>query len=66
MPKAIVDEARCQPGQCPGGLCLARKHCPVKAIWQEEPSTIPFLSGGMCNGCAKCAPFCPRHAIVLR
>jgi len=64
MPKAVLDEARCQPDRCPGGRCLARKSCPIKAIYQDEPNTVPFVSAGMCNGCFKCAASCPAHAIV--
>ncbi|MBI2866170.1 MAG: 4Fe-4S ferredoxin [Chloroflexi bacterium] len=66
MPKAVLDETRCQPSQCPEGRCLARRHCPVKALWQEEPFATPFLSGGKCNGCAKCVPACPPRAIIMR
>lgn len=65
MPKAILDEARCQPQECPDGLCTARKRCPVKAIWQEEPHQVPFLSGGSCNGCSKCISACRLRAIYL-
>jgi translation initiation factor RLI1 len=65
MPRAVLDEARCQPEACELGICLARKSCPVKALWQEEPYAIPFLSGGLCNGCSKCIAACPLRAIRL-
>ena len=65
MPKAIIDLARCQPQRCEGGKCQAKKTCSVKALWQEEPYAVPFLSGGRCNGCAKCVAACPLRAIVM-
>ncbi|MDP2744794.1 MAG: 4Fe-4S binding protein [Dehalococcoidia bacterium] len=65
MPKAFLRIENCQPERCDRGICQARKHCPVKAIFQEEPHEVPFLSAGMCNGCAKCIEACPLKAISL-
>ncbi|MDP2953703.1 MAG: 4Fe-4S binding protein [Chloroflexota bacterium] len=65
MPKAILKEECCHPAQCNRGLCQARQECPVKALWQEEPFAVPFLSGGRCNGCAKCVAACPMKAIYM-
>ncbi|MBI4281948.1 MAG: 4Fe-4S binding protein [Chloroflexi bacterium] len=65
MPKAILDEPRCRPQNCADGLCAARMQCPVKAIWQETPFEVPFLSGGRCNGCARCVAACPLKAIYM-
>ena len=65
MPNAILDVERCQPQRCDKGFCLARKQCPVKAIWQEEPYTAPFLSAGRCNGCTKCVAACSLKAIYM-
>ena len=65
MPKAVLDIERCQPERCDKGVCLARRKCPVKALWQEEPYAAPFLSGGRCNGCSKCVAACPVKAISM-
>ena len=65
MPRAVLVAERCQPQRCGQGRCLARKKCPVKAIWQEEPYAVPFLSGGLCNGCTKCLAACPLRAIDM-
>ena len=65
MPKAILDVERCQPERCDRGRCRARAECPVKALWQEEPYAVPFLSGGQCNGCSRCVAACPARAIRL-
>jgi len=65
MSRAVLIAERCQPERCDKGRCLARKECPVKAIWQEEPYAVPFLSGGLCNGCSKCLASCPLKAIQL-
>ena len=66
MPKALLDVGRCQPQRCDKGVCLARKKCPVKALWQEEPYAVPFLSAGLCNGCSKCVAACSLRAIHLK
>lgn len=65
MPIAVLNVERCQPERCDKGICPARKECPVKALWQEEPYSLPFLSGALCNGCAKCVAACPLRAIQL-
>ncbi|MBM2831073.1 MAG: hypothetical protein HW414_125 [Dehalococcoidia bacterium] len=65
MLTAFLNVERCQPERCDRGICLARKHCPVKAIFQEGPRETPFLSGGMCNGCGKCVEACPMKAILM-
>jgi len=43
VPKAVLDLELCDPNQCASGACVARKQCPVKAIFQEEPFETPFL-----------------------
>ncbi|MBI4302419.1 MAG: 4Fe-4S binding protein [Chloroflexi bacterium] len=65
MSTAVIDPIKYEPTHCDQGRCLARKSCPVKAIWQEEPYAVPFLSAGRCNGCSKCLAACPIKAIYL-
>ncbi|MBF8268012.1 MAG: hypothetical protein HW388_1520 [Dehalococcoidia bacterium] len=65
MPNAVLDVERCQPERCDRGICLARIKCPVKALWQEDPYDVPFLSGGRCNGCSVCVLVCPAKAIHM-
>ncbi len=62
MSKARMDYERCQPEHCPGGICLARGTCPVKAISQDEPYAVPFFAQDRCRGCSKCAEACPFGA----
>ena len=63
MVRIEIDYGRCQPQRCPQGRCLARKTCPLKALWQEGPFEAPVLNGGRCNGCTKCLGACPAGAI---
>jgi len=65
MSKVILDVRRCQPQKCAEGICIAYRKCPVKALWQEEPYTVPFLSEAQCNGCSKCLAACSLKAIYL-
>lgn len=65
MPKAFLRIEDCQPDLCDRGICQARKHCPIKAIFQEGPHEVPFLSAGMCNGCGKCTDYCPAKAVTF-
>jgi Fe-S-cluster-containing hydrogenase component 2 len=65
MPKAVLEEARCSPEQCDSGVCVARKQCPVKAIWQEQRYETPFVSAGLCHGCSRCIAVCPARAFEM-
>ncbi len=65
MPKAVLDLTLCDPNQCASGACVARKQCPVKAIFQEAPFETPFLSPDVCRGCSRCVAVCPGKAIRL-
>ena len=65
MPIAFVDMDLCEPERCDRGICAARRSCPVKALWQEDPYSVPFLSGGRCNGCSRCVAACPAKAIHM-
>ena len=65
VPIAVIDVDRCQPERCGQGICLARRNCAVKTLWQESPFEVPFLSGGRCNGCAKCVATCPLKAFCM-
>ena len=63
--KAVLLAERCDPIHCQEGVCVAGKTCPIKAFWQDEPNTVPFLSGARCHGCSKCIVACPLKAIEL-
>ena len=64
MPLVSIESSKCDPSRCEGGRCAARKACPTKAIFQEEPGDVPFVNTGRCNACAKCIGYCPSRAVV--
>ncbi|MDO8672403.1 MAG: hypothetical protein Q7O66_13390 [Dehalococcoidia bacterium] len=64
MPYVTILVDKCDPGLCEGGRCAARKACPTKAIYQDEPGEVPFVNSGRCNRCVKCIGYCPARAIV--
>lgn len=65
MPKAMLNPDKCQPDQCADGVCAARKDCPTKAIFQEEPLDMPAIDTFRCRGCSKCLTECPMRAFYL-
>lgn len=65
MPKALLDPSRCDPDQCPQGICAVRKLCAVRAIYQEESHEMPLLDWSRCRACSKCVEACPAKAISL-
>jgi translation initiation factor RLI1 len=62
---AVVDFSKCQPEQCPNGICLAAKACPRKLIKQEDPYDPPMTNPSVCQGCRDCVRACPAKAIKL-
>ena len=49
---------------CSGcGSCAAI--CPVEAMRQERPGTVPQVDRSVCIGCGVCARSCTRRAIIL-
>lgn len=64
VPLVTILVERCDPGRCEDGRCAARKACPTKAIFQEEPGEVPLVDIGRCNACAKCIGYCPMRAVV--
>ena len=65
MPQAIVDPVQCDPEKCEGGICLAKKTCPVKAIVQMEAHDQAIVDWARCRGCSLCVARCPLRAIEL-
>ena len=55
----IVNQSRCpQNHRCPSIAV-----CPMQAITQKDPYSLPVIDQEKCIECGKCIRFCPRRAI---
>ncbi len=67
MPKkmVMVDYSKCDPRQCPEGICLSTQECANSVLTQEEPYEMPDINPAMCVGCGLCVPACPLKAVQM-
>jgi len=67
MPKQTiaVDYQKCDPNDCPHGICQAAILCERKILYQEEAFELPDTKASMCLGCSLCLNACPRNALRM-
>ncbi|MCL5264289.1 MAG: 4Fe-4S binding protein [Chloroflexi bacterium] len=65
MRQIVIDPNKCDPAACTNGICVVKKACPVKALYQPEPYEVPITDWNRCRSCGKCIAECPMKAVRL-
>lgn len=58
--KIVVNNEKC-PHNHP---CPAIAVCPVGAISQKDPNSLPVIDEDLCIICGKCKNYCPKGAFM--
>ena len=62
---ALVIYDKCNPADCPDGVCQAALACKRKVLRQEKPGETPVPSPSVCASCSDCVRACPHQAIQI-